>query len=435
MASPVIRIESLSKRYRLGEREPYGLLSEALGRALSRPLRRLRGEAPAPAPDPAGPEWIWALRDISLDVGAGEVVGLVGRNGAGKSTLLKILSRITAPTAGRVRMEGRVSALLEVGTGFHPELTGRENVYLNGAILGMTRRETAAKFDRIVDYAEVAPFIDTPVKFYSSGMKVRLGFAVAAQLDSEVLIVDEVLSVGDLGFRQKSFETIERMRESGRTILLVTHNLGALEQLTERCVYLHEGAMRADGPTEEVLNLYRRDTLGPAAPGDLDDVPKGYRRSVPSPSVAVENLSLRNAEGRPAHAVPAGAPAVLSFDLRAEADVEGADVHVVFFRERAALRRDRGHDHLDPLHLKNGERRRIEIAYPALNFGPGTAVAVVFVTPGPGAAPDQAISPYCSLRLMIERGADSGHGLVALPQTWHAGAAPDLGETRSPAAE
>lgn len=437
MPHAVICIEGLSKRYRLGVREPYGLLSESLGRALSRPFRRLLGIPPAPAPQTApagGPEWIWALRDVSFEVGPGEVIGIVGRNGAGKSTLLKILSRITAPTAGQVRMDGRVSSLLEVGTGFHPELTGRENVYLNGAILGMSRRETGAKFDRIVEYAEIAPFIDTPVKFYSSGMKVRLGFAVAAHLDSEILIVDEVLSVGDLAFRQKSFETIERMSETGRTILFVTHNVSVLEQLSARCVYLHEGGVRADGSTEEVLALYRRDLFG-AAPTDIDDVPMIYRRAVPDPLVAIEDMAFCGADGQPADSVPAGAPAALSFDLAAAGDVEGADVHVVFFRERLALRSDRGHDHLGPLSVKKGERRRIEIAYPALTLGPGEATAVVFVVPRPGAPPDQAISPFHLLRLTIRRGDQRGRGLVALPQSWRVDQAPGLARRQFPAAE
>jgi lipopolysaccharide transport system ATP-binding protein len=203
-------------------------------------------------------EEFWALRDINLEIKQGEVVGIIGRNGAGKSTLLKILSRITDPTKGRVRMRGRVSSLLEVGTGFHAELTGRENIFLNGAILGMTRAEIIRKFDEIVAFSGVEKFLDTPVKRYSSGMYVRLAFAVAAHLEPEILIVDEVLAVGDAEFQKKCLDKMDAVGHAGRTVLFVSHNMQAITRLCSRCVLLNEGRIKLDGPSTEVANAYMR---------------------------------------------------------------------------------------------------------------------------------------------------------------------------------
>ena len=207
------------------------------------------------------PDAIWALKDVSLDIRPGEVVGLIGRNGAGKSTLLKVLSRITEPSAGRVEMRGRVGSLLEVGTGFHNELSGRENVYLNGSILGMSRKEIDRKFDEIVAFAEIDRFLDTPVKRYSSGMYVRLAFAVAAQLDLEILLVDEVLAVGDLDFQKKCLQKMGSIAEGGRTVIFVSHNLGLIHRLCGRAVLLRQGQVECDGPSNEVIQSYLNDNL------------------------------------------------------------------------------------------------------------------------------------------------------------------------------
>src|SRR5712691_3252284 len=221
-----IRVEGLGKRYRIGERERYRALRDTIADAIKAPLRRLRSGRPSLVDNT-----IWALRDVSLEVAPGEVFGVIGHNGAGKSTLLKILSRITAPSEGRAELRGRVGSLLEVGTGFHPELTGRENVYLNGAILGMRRSEVRRKFDDIVAFAEVEQFLDTPVKRYSSGMAVRLAFAVAAHLEPEILIVDEVLAVGDAAFQRKCLGKMESVGREGRTVLFVSHNMAAVTHL------------------------------------------------------------------------------------------------------------------------------------------------------------------------------------------------------------
>src|SRR5215213_9664531 len=217
------------------------------------PVRRLRASAP-----PATDNTIWALKDVSLEVGSGEVLGVIGHNGAGKSTLLKILSRITEPTEGRVEVHGRVGSLLEVGTGFHPELTGRENIYLNGAILGMKRSEIARRFDEMVAFAEVERFIDTPVKRYSSGMYLRLAFAVAAHLEPEILLVDEVLAVGDLEFQAKCLGKMGAVAREGRTVFFVSHNTQAVRQLCSRAILLEHGRVSADGPTDSTLAVYNQ---------------------------------------------------------------------------------------------------------------------------------------------------------------------------------
>lgn len=267
MSDIAIRVERLGKRYRIGRRERYTLLSERIGGLVSAALRalRFRGNGHLPASEaslrqPDGEtreaDTIWALRDVSFEVKPGEVGGIVGRNGAGKSTLLKVLSRITEPTEGEVEIHGRVASLLEVGTGFHMELTGRENIYLNGAILGMKKAEIDRKFDEMVAFAEVEKFIDTPVKHYSSGMHVRLAFAVAAHLEPNVLLVDEVLAVGDAEFQKKCLGRIDDVVRQGRTVLFVSHNMNAVRRLCRTCLLLHEGRLVMTGLTDQVLSEY-----------------------------------------------------------------------------------------------------------------------------------------------------------------------------------
>jgi lipopolysaccharide transport system ATP-binding protein len=256
--TPAIITEQLGKCYQIGQRsrEPYTTLRDTIANGV-----RFRSGDRSPAT-----KEFWALRDVSFDVPQGDVVGIVGRNGAGKSTLLKLLSRITEPTTGRIRIRGRVASLLEVGTGFHPELTGRENIYLNGAILGMSRREINAKFDEIVDFAEVEEFLDTPVKRYSSGMYVRLAFAVAANLDPEVLIVDEVLAVGDSQFQRKCLGKMKDFSTSeGRTVLFVSHSMASVRALCTSALWLDHGEVRLRGTSLEVIRAYLESSMDSAA--------------------------------------------------------------------------------------------------------------------------------------------------------------------------
>jgi lipopolysaccharide transport system ATP-binding protein len=263
MKNVAVRAEQLSKEYRIGPQDRYRTLGETLRRAVS-------GRPPSTPGRPHAGQ-IWALRDVSFEIGHGEVVGIIGRNGAGKSTLLKILSRITRPTSGRAEIHGRVGSLLEVGTGFHPELTGYENIYLNGAILGMREREVRSKLDSIVAFAEIEKFMDTPVKRYSSGMHMRLAFAVAAHLDPEILLVDEVLAVGDHQFQKKCLGKMGDVARSGRTVLFVSHNMSAIQALCSRALLLRGGRLAASGAADAVVTEYLRE----------DSAGRSFRRRAP----------------------------------------------------------------------------------------------------------------------------------------------------------
>jgi lipopolysaccharide transport system ATP-binding protein len=292
MSRPIISVEGLGKEYVIGSRERGGEnFREMLVSSFSAPFRRLRqlsGAAPA-----AAEERFWALKDVGFSVSEGEVVGIVGRNGAGKSTLLKVLSRIAEPTEGSVTIRGRVASLLEVGTGFHPELTGRENIYLNGAILGMSRDEIARKFDEIVAFAEVERFLDTPVKRYSSGMYVRLAFSVAAHLDPEILIIDEVLAVGDLAFQEKCLNKMESSARSGRTVLFVSHNMHAVAKLCTRGIALQGGRIIFDGDVNECIERY----TGAGQQKAEGNVIRLLRK--PEDEFYVERIEILDGEGRP----------------------------------------------------------------------------------------------------------------------------------------
>src|SRR6202163_633583 len=253
MSDIVIRAEGLGKRYRRGLTGPPETLRDALTRVIKSPLAAMRRPTQ---------EYFWALRDVGLEVRHGEVLGLIGRNGAGKTTLLKVLSRITRPTTGWAEIHGRVRSLLEVGTGFHGELSGRENAYLSGSILGMSKREIDRKFDDIVVFAEIEKFIDTPVKHYSSGMYVRLAFAVAAHLEPEILLVDEVLAVGDINFQKKCLGKMGDVAKAGRTIVLVSHQMAAINALASRVVLMKSGAVDFDGSASEATSRYYADSIG-----------------------------------------------------------------------------------------------------------------------------------------------------------------------------
>jgi lipopolysaccharide transport system ATP-binding protein len=265
MSSVAVRSEQLGKRYHIPHARRTRVVQPTLGETMAAAIRsriaNVIARRDARVSSPAGKSIIWALRDASFELLEGEVLGVIGRNGAGKSTLLKILSRITEPTCGSAEINGRVGSLLEIGTGFHPDLTGRQNIYLNGTILGMNRREIAQRFDEIVEFAGVGEFIDTPVKRFSSGMQVRLAFAVAAHFEPEVMIVDEVLAVGDAEFQRKCLSKMDAVARAGRTVLFVSHNMNAIQRLCTRCILLERGHIVADGPTPDVITRYLTDVF------------------------------------------------------------------------------------------------------------------------------------------------------------------------------
>jgi lipopolysaccharide transport system ATP-binding protein len=299
-----LRTHELGKRYTIGtRRRGYDTLRESLVRGAGATMRALtRRNA-----DEKG-KTLWALRDLSLTIEHGEIVGLIGHNGAGKTTLLKILSRITEPSSGWAEVTGRVGSLLEVGTGFHPELTGRENVYLNGAILGMSRAEVRARFDQIVEFAEIDEFLETPVKRYSSGMAVRLAFAIASHLEPEILLVDEVLAVGDAAFQRKSLGKMEEVAGQGRTVIFVSHNLAIIQALCTRGVLLERGEMVTDGPVAETVAHYLR-SLERAATGDL--LERADRDNRSWDDTHVRGLEVRDGQGGSPNVVVAGNPATI----------------------------------------------------------------------------------------------------------------------------
>jgi lipopolysaccharide transport system ATP-binding protein len=319
----VIRCEQIGKCYRVSQQGPtgayqYRALRDELVRWAKAPLHWWRGGS-------GSAEDFWALQDVSFDVEPGEVLGIIGRNGAGKSTLLKIFSKITKPSTGEVRLRGRVGSLLEVGTGFHPELTGRENIYLNGAILGMKRAEISRKFDQIVEFAEVEQFLDTPVKRYSSGMYVRLAFAVAAHLQPEILIVDEVLAVGDMGFQRKCMGRMREVGRSGCTVLFVSHSMPAVESLCSRVLLLDGGRVVRDGPVQELIQEYHRRVLQPAS-GVGDSLTE---RGGPGRAARVyRSATLLDERGRPTNFMPLGGQFHLRLGLVAEAAVQAPTITV-----------------------------------------------------------------------------------------------------------
>jgi lipopolysaccharide transport system ATP-binding protein len=305
MTDFAIRVEGLRKRYRIGERERYVALRDVLTNAMKAPFRALRRRG---AQSGNGqPNHIWALDGVSLEIKHGEAVGLIGRNGAGKTTLLKILSRITKPTEGRAEIHGRVGSLLEVGTGFHQELTGRENIYLNGAILGMKKAEIERKFDEIVAFAEVETFLDTPVKHYSSGMYVRLAFAVAAHLEPEILLVDEVLAVGDAAFQKKCLGKMSEVTRAGRTVVFVSHNMSAIENLCAEAYQIGGGRIVRSGDARTVVSGYLAEQHRPTANPFTECQRTGNGK------LRVTSFRLETPEGRPLDVARSGEPVVFAF--------------------------------------------------------------------------------------------------------------------------
>jgi len=320
---PIIKVEHLSKQYRLGSRDAaYATVREALVNAATAPLRMLRRNGRRKQ------ETIWSLQDVSFEVTPGEVVGIIGRNGAGKSTLLRILSRVTQPTSGRAELYGRVGSLLEVGTGFHPELSGRENIFLNGSILGMRRKEIERRFDEIVAFAEVEKFIDTPVKRYSSGMYVRLAFAVAAHLEPEILIVDEVLAVGDANFQKKCLGKMGDIAREGRTVIFVSHNMSAVQRLCTRGLLLDGGRIHKDASVAETISQYLRTGLDQH--GERVFGAAGRKPGFDDGTVVLERIRAMDAAGNMRADFDVKEPVIVEVEYRVTRQQHALNVHLYF---------------------------------------------------------------------------------------------------------
>jgi lipopolysaccharide transport system ATP-binding protein len=407
MSAPAVRTEGVAKRYRLGTMERYPTLREAL----VAPFRRT-GSRPVPRP---GGDTLWALRDVSFEVERGEVLGVIGRNGAGKSTLLKILSRITEPTAGLIELRGRVGSLLEVGTGVHPELTGRENVFLNGAILGMRRAEIARQFDAIVAFAETERFVDTPVKYYSSGMYMRLAFAVAAHLEPEILIVDEVLAVGDAAFQRKCLGRMDQVAYGGRTVLFVSHNLDAVRRLCRRTLLLQQGKVEALGPTADVLARYLARAERSGGPDDWLELAGVHRTGSGAARFTALRYTSRD-EAFAGHPYPNG-PLVLEVvvDSTAELTVDSMAVNLSSAGGTLLLNADImavGRE----VRLRPG-RNLVRFELEAVPLAPGTYACGLWLGPSRGAAIDH-VDEACWIEVVDATGPGLGttpsvNGLVA----------------------
>jgi ABC-2 type transport system ATP-binding protein/lipopolysaccharide transport system ATP-binding protein len=388
-----VEVDGLGKRYEVGARSGATTLREHLAARMRSASRDERRE-------------VWALRDVSFAVGEGEVIGVIGRNGAGKSTLLKVLARITVPTTGSARMRGRVGSLLEVGTGFHEELTGRENIFLNGAILGMTRHEIRRQFDAIVDFSGVSRFLDTPIKRYSSGMKLRLAFAVAAHLEPEVIIVDEVLAVGDAEFQRRCLGRMSELHASGRTVLFVSHDLGAVAQLCSRTLWIDGGRLHLDAPTDEVIAAYQH-SFGTSEAG----VGAGGAFG----PVTLHSVRLVDADATPLKTVRRGDPFGVEVAFSTERALAGLDLAVYLVNARGMRVLD------ESLSDRPGLAERI--------FGPGT-YRVVLAVPPLLASGEYAVSVWLGttqeeyvdrqmLRFDLEPRAEDRREHIARPRVLH----------------
>jgi lipopolysaccharide transport system ATP-binding protein len=426
-----IIVEGLSKKYEIGAQVKETMLRERIISLLTSPFRK---KAPS--------EIIWALRDVSFRVPEGQVLGIVGRNGAGKSSLLKVLSKITYPTEGKFQINGRVASLLEVGTGFHEELTGRENIYLNGSILGMKRKEVEARLDAIVEFAGVDKFIDTPIKRYSSGMRLRLGFAVAAHLDPDILIVDEVLAVGDAGFQKKCLAAMEGLRSGGRTVLFVSHNMAAVENLCSRAIWIDNGRIRSDGDAGVIIKQYLSSfTPSSAASSSFD----GVEGRLGSGEIRYTGFQVLSPQGEPVPLVRSGDSVTFRLQYNAKAPIQNPSFGFRIYTEMGTLITDTStwHHAMDIPVISPGDGF-LDLEIDCLNLMPGRYVLSLWLT-GQGRHIYDALEN--SLHLDVEttniynasRISDSRYGIVFFPQRWRlnptSGASPAASRNVSEGAE
>ncbi|MCL4390418.1 MAG: ABC transporter ATP-binding protein [Patescibacteria group bacterium] len=360
----IVEVNKLSKKYRLGGQQPYLTLRDTLAELVRHPIIKRDNHE------------FWALRDVTFRVAPGEVVGIIGRNGAGKSTLLKIISRITCPTAGDVRLQGNVSSLLEVGTGFSPELTGRENIFLNGAILGMSRSEIRRRFDAIVDFAETEKFLDTPVKYYSSGMYMRLAFSVAAHLEPDILLVDEVLAVGDAEFQKKCLGKMEEVRNrQGRTILFVSHNMKTIEQLCSRCLLIDKGKIVMDGDSQKVISHYlNKQKIQSSAmlfPVDKNKIAQ------------ITKIAILNSKYQSRSEVPISEDFYINIEMRVNHRVKKALISIYFYSQGDLLLFSTEGDHSGQLLSYPAGKYKTMVRIPAFLFESGNyTIDVAIQNPG-----------------------------------------------------
>jgi lipopolysaccharide transport system ATP-binding protein len=408
-ATNSIEVQGLCKRYRLGG----GVHSTQFRETIT---AFIRGEFARDDDD----ESIWALRDVSFQVPQGEVVGIIGRNGAGKSTLLKILSRITRPTLGSIKVRGRVSSLLEVGTGFHDELTGRENVYLNGSILGMRKREVDERFDQIVDFAGVERFLDTPIKRYSSGMRLRLGFAVAAHLDPDVLIVDEILAVGDAGFQKKCLAAMEGLHSGGRTVLFVSHNMAAVENLCSRGIWIDAGRVRMDGSAKDVIGSY----LASYAGAELSSTELQLENRVGTGEIRFTGIEYRTADGTPCTTIRSGESITLRLYYHAERAVRHPSFGLRMYTTMGSLITETStwHHGMVISEIAAGDGH-IDLEFGLLNLLPGRYSLSLWITSASGAPTfDGDVRTMLDVEVSDIYGSgkalDSRYGIVYFPQRW-----------------
>jgi lipopolysaccharide transport system ATP-binding protein len=406
MSTPVIQTAEISKRYRRGLQASSGLLRDSIARTFRSPFSIFRR---------ANHETFWALKDVSLEVGEGEVLGLIGRNGSGKTTLLKILSRITQPTAGWAEIHGRVGSLLEVGTGFHPELTGRENTYLSGAILGMRKSEIARKFDEIVAFAELEKFIDTPVKHYSSGMYVRLAFAVAAHLEPEILLVDEVLAVGDINFQKKCLGKMGDVARAGRTVVLVSHQLNQIRRLSHRVVWVDAGQIRQSGPTAEVVSAYE-------AAMSAGERSSASRANGAEQKARFVRWEVAAPQGSSLHTLQTLGPFRVRFMIEAFAPVRHAHHGIALYNAERLLMWGFGTDNID---LPPGFHE-VVYDFPALPLRPGMYCWLVSLSDDSGdvdvweGVPDMSVDTQS-----YQHARDEWSGLLNIPIVVKVNACPD----------
>ncbi len=390
MSATAIHVDNLGKQYRLGVRQDhYSTIRESMTNAMMRPIRRIMGGGSLNSGAEKGT--LWALKDVSFEVKQGDVVGIIGRNGSGKTTLLKILSRITEPTTGMARIYGRVGSLLEVGTGFHPELTGRENIFLNGAILGMRRGEIAQKFDEIVSFSEIERFLDTPVKRYSSGMYVRLAFAVAAHLDPEVFMVDEVLAVGDVEFQKKCLGRMGDVNREGRTVLFVSHNMASITQLCQWGLLLDEGKIVQRGEISEVIQTYL--SLGHNNQAEIEFSDQPHK------AVQVKKLQVLNDQGVPSSELDRTKPFQMAIEVVAHENVRGT-VNLALstglgVRVCHSICADYTKQYTQ---FEEGQRLRFLVEFPGNLLNEGDYQYKVWLVPGNSGGYDLADSPVFFIR-------------------------------------